>query len=52
LGVKSDIAIIHGGACETAHAAEQLLASAQLLGVESGKLRAEVDHFLATMRAA
>ncbi len=52
LGVKSDIAIVHGGASETGDAAERLLDSAELLGVESGKLRTEVDHFLATVRAA
>jgi methyl-accepting chemotaxis protein len=52
MGVKSDIAIVHGGASETGEAAVRLLDTAQLLGVESSKLRTEVNHFLATVRAA
>jgi methyl-accepting chemotaxis protein len=50
--VASNITEVNRGASETGSASAQVLSSAQSLSRESGSLRAEVDNFLATVRAA
>ncbi|KJC40219.1 chemotaxis protein [Bradyrhizobium sp. LTSP849] len=50
--VASNIADVSRGASETGSASSQMLSSAQLLSGESGRLKMEVEKFLATMRAA
>jgi methyl-accepting chemotaxis protein len=50
--VASNITDVNRGAGETGSASARVLASAQSLSQESGHLRAEVDKFLMTVRAA
>ncbi len=50
--VASNITDVNHGASETGSASAQVLASAQSLSSESHHLKAEVDKFLATVRAA
>jgi methyl-accepting chemotaxis protein len=50
--VATDISGVKQGAGETGSAATQVLASAGELASESSRLKAEVDKFLATVRAA
>jgi methyl-accepting chemotaxis protein len=50
--VASNITNVNRGAGETGSASTQVLSSAQSLSSESGRLRLEVDKFLATVRAA
>ncbi|MBV8840180.1 MAG: MCP four helix bundle domain-containing protein [Alphaproteobacteria bacterium] len=50
--VASNITDVNRGAGETGSASSQVLASAQSLAGESNHLKAEVDKFLATVRAA
>lgn len=50
--VSSNITDVQRGASETGSASSQVLSSAQSLSVESNRLKAEVDRFLATVRAA
>jgi methyl-accepting chemotaxis protein len=50
--VADDISDVNTGAGETGSASAQVLASAQSLSSESNHLKAEVDKFLMTVRAA
>ena len=50
--VATSITDVNRGAAETGSASAQVLASAQSLSHESGHLKAEVDRFLMTVRAA
>ena len=50
--VAATIADVNRGAAETGSASSQVLASAKALSSEGSKLKAEVDRFLATVRAA
>jgi methyl-accepting chemotaxis protein len=50
--VAGTIVEVNGGAAATGAASSQVLASAQQLAGESNRLKAEVDKFLATVRAA
>lgn len=50
--VASNIVDVQRGSKETGSASSQVLSSAQSLSVESNRLKAEVQHFLATVRAA
>jgi methyl-accepting chemotaxis protein len=50
--VASNITDVNRGAAETGSASAQVLASAQSLSRESNSLKAEVEKFLATVRAA
>lgn len=50
--VASDITHVDRGASETGAASAKVLNSAKLLAGESGELKAKVDKFLATVRAA
>ena len=50
--VATNITDVNRGAGETGAASSQVLASAQQLAKEGGRLRTEVDKFLATVRAA
>jgi methyl-accepting chemotaxis protein len=50
--VAANITDVNRGAGETGSASAQVLASAQSLSHESGHLKAEVDKFLMTVRAA
>lgn len=50
--VASSISEVHKGATETGLASGQVLASAQSLSHDTGYLKAEVEKFLATVRAA
>jgi methyl-accepting chemotaxis protein len=50
--VASNITDVNRGAGETGSASSQVLASAQSLSCESHHLKAEVDRFLSTVRAA
>ena len=50
--VASNITDVNRGAGETGSASSQVLASAQSLSSESNHLKAEVDRFLSTVRAA
>ena len=50
--VAANITEVKHGASETGSASTQVLASAQLLSNDSARLKAEVDHFLSTVRAA
>jgi methyl-accepting chemotaxis protein len=50
--VASNITDVNRGAGETGSASTQVLASAQSLSQESNHLKAEVDKFLSTVRAA
>lgn len=50
--VSTNIADVHRGATETGSASSKVLSSAQSLSLESNRLKAEVDRFLATVRAA
>ncbi len=50
--VSGNVSGVTQAARETGAAATQLLAAAQDLGRQSGVLQQEVDHFLATVRAA
>jgi methyl-accepting chemotaxis protein len=50
--VAANIGEVNRGAGETGSASAQVLSSAQSLSHESGHLRAEVDKFLMTVRAA
>jgi methyl-accepting chemotaxis protein len=50
--VASDITHVDRGASETGAASAKVLNSAKLLASESGELKAKVDKFLATVRAA
>jgi len=50
--VASNVAVVNRGATETGTASAEVLSSARSLSKESGSLRAEVDKFLATVRAA
>ncbi|WFU42911.1 methyl-accepting chemotaxis protein [Bradyrhizobium sp. CB82] len=49
--VSSNIADVQCGASETGHASSLVLAAAKSLSSESGRLKAEVDRFLSTVRA-
>ncbi len=50
--VAANIEDVSQGAAKTSTASSQVLASAQVLSDEGGKLKTEVDRFLATVRAA
>jgi methyl-accepting chemotaxis protein len=50
--VASGIADVSRGAGETGSASSQVLSSAKTISLESIRLRAEVEKFLATVRAA
>ncbi|MDB5501842.1 MAG: methyl-accepting chemotaxis sensory transducer [Tardiphaga sp.] len=50
--VASNITAVNRGATETGAASEQVLHSAQTLSSESTRLRAELDRFMANIRAA
>src|SRR5262249_5300936 len=50
--VASNIAEVRSGAAQTGSGAADVLAAAKSLGEQSGRLRSEVDKFLATVRAA
>jgi methyl-accepting chemotaxis protein len=50
--VASNIAEVNKGAAETQSASAHVLSSAQVLAREGNRLKAEVDNFLATVRAA
>ena len=50
--VSSNIADVQRGASETGTASSQLLAAAQSLSGDSGRLKSEVGKFLDTVRAA
>jgi methyl-accepting chemotaxis protein len=50
--VASTIAEVNRGAGETGSASNQVLTSAKALTLEGGKLKTEVERFLATVRAA
>jgi methyl-accepting chemotaxis protein len=50
--VGSAIADVHQGAADTGSASGQVLASAQSLSSQAGRLKLEVDGFLASIRAA
>ncbi len=50
--VSSKISDVQRGATETGSASSQLLAAAQSLSTESGRLRTEVGRFLQSVRAA
>jgi len=43
---------VNRGATETGEASEEVLSSAKTLSVESTRLRAELDRFMANIRAA
>lgn len=49
---KDEIGEVNRGATETGSASSQVLAPARLLSSESNRLRLEVEHFLASVRAA
>ncbi|MBH5398817.1 methyl-accepting chemotaxis protein [Bradyrhizobium sp. CNPSo 4010] len=50
--VAVNITEVKRGASETGSASTQVLASAQMLSTDSARLKAEVDNFLTTVRAA
>ena len=50
--VAGNITKVNRGASETGSASEEVLNSAQTLTVESARLRQELDHFMANIRAA
>ena len=50
--VAGNIAMVNRGASETGAASGQVLNSAQTLSAESARLRAELDRFMANIRAA
>ncbi|ABD90049.1 methyl-accepting chemotaxis protein [Rhodopseudomonas palustris] len=50
--VAGNITAVNRGAAETGAASAQVLNSAQSLSAESARLRAELDRFMATIRAA
>jgi methyl-accepting chemotaxis protein/CHASE3 domain sensor protein len=50
--VASNITAVNRGAAETGSASEEVLSSAQSLSAESTRLRAELDRFMANIRAA
>jgi methyl-accepting chemotaxis protein len=50
--VRTNIGDVQRGASETSSASSQVLSSARLLSKESSRLRAEVEKFLQTVRAA
>ncbi|MFC0239959.1 methyl-accepting chemotaxis protein [Rhodopseudomonas telluris] len=50
--VATSIADVNRGAADTGEASSRVLTSAQMLSSESGRLRAEVQKFLATVRVA
>ena len=50
--VAANIGDVNRAAVESGTAAERVFASAHLLATEGGKLKREVDKFLATVRAA
>jgi len=50
--VASNITDVNRGANETGTASAQVLSSAQALSRESGHLKAEVEKFVASVRAA
>jgi methyl-accepting chemotaxis protein len=50
--VAVNITDVNRGASETGSASSRVLASAQSLAGESGRLKREVDNFLDTVRAA
>ena len=50
--VSSNISDVQRGAGETGSASSQVLSSAQSLAAESTRLKAEVNRFLDTVRAA
>jgi methyl-accepting chemotaxis protein len=50
--VSGNITKVNRGAAETGSASEEVLNSAQSLSAESARLRAELDRFMATIRAA
>ncbi|MBN9599368.1 MAG: cache domain-containing protein [Afipia sp.] len=50
--VATNIVSVKDGANETGAASSQVLASARMLSNDSARLKAEVDRFLATIRAA
>ena len=50
--VAANITEVKHGAAETGSASTQVLSSAQMLSQDSARLKAEVDRFLTTVRAA
>ena len=50
--VASNISEVSGGAAKTGTGAADVLSSAKSLAEQSGRLKTEVDRFLATVRAA
>lgn len=50
--VSANIVDVQRGSSETGSASSQVLSAAQSLSIESGRLKAEVDRFLSTVRAA
>lgn len=50
--VSSNITDVQRGATETGSASSQVLAAAQTLSIDSGRLKTEVSKFLANVRAA
>jgi methyl-accepting chemotaxis protein len=50
--VVTNITDVNRGASETGTASAQVLASAQFLASESGRLKSEVEKFVRTVRAA
>jgi methyl-accepting chemotaxis protein len=50
--VANDINAVNRGAAETGIASSQVLQSARSLSTESTRLRAELDRFMANIRAA
>jgi methyl-accepting chemotaxis protein len=50
--VASNISEVRGGAAKTGSGAADVLTAAKSLGEQSGRLRTEVDKFLASVRAA
>jgi methyl-accepting chemotaxis protein len=50
--VSTNITEVNRGATETGSASEEVLNSAQTLSSESARLRAELDRFMANIRAA
>ena len=50
--VAGNISDVSAGAAKTGAASTQVLSAAQSLADQSGRLKAEVDRFLATVRAA
>jgi len=50
--VAANIVDVNKGAAETGSASSKVLTSARALSAEGGKLKVEMDRFLATVRAS